>query len=160
FFLPTSRKSDTKPFSPGQVREFALQQPQYLHPIAFNGNTKLAASAGADKTISLWDTATGKEQFRLPEHKGPISHLALSPNGRCLASGTEEEKVWKLWDLNDQREHGSFTVDKHFHVSVPLVGPFSADGKYVLCQNEGTVSLVEVASKKTIAAFPLAEQAS
>lgn len=146
--------SDGKPFWPGQVKEFALHKQLYVHTVAFSGNGKVAASSGPNNSIALWDTATGVEQFRLPGHKGTVSHLSLSPNGRFLASGSVEEKAWKLWDLNDQRELATFSVDKQFHASVTLVGPFSADGKYVAaCQGDGKVGLVEIATRKTAVTF-------
>src|SRR5262249_37508088 len=93
-------------------------------------------------------------------HKGPISHLSLSPNGRFLASGSAEEKAWKLWDLNDRRDIAAFSVAKQFHPADPLVGPFSADGKYVLAQSETGVSLVEIATRKTTVTFSYPEHAT
>jgi serine/threonine protein kinase len=155
FGVGSRTKTDTKPFWPGQVQEFALHKQQYLHAIAFSGNSKVAASAGPNNGISIWDTATGSEQFTLPAQKGAISHLALSPNGRFLASGSSERKTWKLWDLNDRQELGSFTVDAVIHPGEPLAGPFTADGKYLLVrQAVGTVNVVEIAGKKTAVAFP------
>jgi serine/threonine protein kinase len=160
FGLGSRTKSDTKPFWPGQVQEFALHKQQYLHAIAFSGNSKVAASAGPNNGIAIWDTATGSEQFTLPAQKGAISHLALSPNGRFLASGSSEQKSWKLWDLNDRQELGSFTVDAVIHPGEAFVGPFSADGKYVAVrQATGTVSLVEVVSRKNAIMFPPIEGA-
>jgi serine/threonine protein kinase len=160
FGLGSRTKTDTKPFWPGQVQEFALHKQQYLHAIAFSGNSKVAASAGPNNGISIWDTATGSEQFTLPAQKGAISHLALSPNGRFLASGSSEQKSWKLWDLNDRQELGSFTVDAVIHPGEAFVGPFSADGKYVAVrQATGTVSLVEVVSRRNAVMFPPIEGA-
>jgi eukaryotic-like serine/threonine-protein kinase len=113
------------PFVPTQVGRLDLPPQHLLHVVAFGPEGRLAASSGDGtvRDIVVWDTASGKEKFRLSGHKEPVSYLAFSPDGPFLASGSVNEKTWKLWDLNTRQPLYSDKVDELF-----LLGPFSANG--------------------------------
>jgi WD40 repeat protein len=55
--------------------------------VAFAPGGKTLASGSFDRTVKLWDLATGKEQATLP-HTGPVYALAWSPDGLTLATGS------------------------------------------------------------------------
>ncbi len=55
------------------------------------------ASGSSDKTIRLWDVATGAETARLEGHTELGSALCLLPDGR-LASGSSDKTI-RLWDV-------------------------------------------------------------
>ena len=150
------RQGKEGPFAPQQLREFASPQRGTLHIVAFGPGGKLVAIAAdarvdGNHVISLVDTATGTEQFRLPGHKASVSHLAISEDGRLLASGSVTDKTWKLWDLNRRQELAAEAVEAVFHREEPLVGPFSPDSKYLLVHpRSGAIDLLELASKKRV----------
>jgi WD40 repeat protein/uncharacterized caspase-like protein len=56
--------------------------------VAFSPDGKVLASGHiADKTIKLWEVATGRELRTLTGHLSGVSSVAFSPDGKVLASG-------------------------------------------------------------------------
>ena len=53
-----------------------------------DGNTLI--SAGLDKKIRVWDIHTGRLHFEVVGHPYPINALALSSDGKVLASGSND----------------------------------------------------------------------
>ena len=58
-------------------------------------------SAGGDRYLRIWETATGKSVGTLLGHRGLVEALAISPDGKRLASGGVENEVM-TWDLASQ----------------------------------------------------------
>ena len=56
-----------------------------------------------DKTLKLWDVATGNELRNLAGHCEPVFSVAFSPDGRSALSGSLDKTV-KLWDVATGRE--------------------------------------------------------
>jgi dipeptidyl aminopeptidase/acylaminoacyl peptidase len=70
----------------------------HVFALALSPDGKILASAGQDKTISLWNVATGAELASLIGHEEPIRSLAFSPQGTVLASGSHDTTIL-LWDV-------------------------------------------------------------
>jgi len=58
---------------------------------------KTIATASADKTARLWDTATGQEIMTLRGHEADIYAVAFSPDSRILVTGSADRtaRVWR-----------------------------------------------------------------
>jgi WD40 repeat protein len=69
--------------------------PQYwAYRIAYAPDGKTVASIKGP-TIRLWDAATGNERFlEFAGHEGGVYAVALSPDGKLLASGGENIRLW------------------------------------------------------------------
>ena len=62
-----------------------------------------AVSAGGDRVIRVWDTATGTVALTLEGHQGAVHLLALSPAEDRLASAADDGTV-RIWELKRKAE--------------------------------------------------------
>ena len=61
---------------------------------------RLVATAGADRTIVVWDVRTNDVAATFTGHRDTVSCLAFRRNTRTLFSGSFDRTV-KIWNLDD-----------------------------------------------------------
>jgi WD40 repeat protein/beta-lactamase regulating signal transducer with metallopeptidase domain len=91
---------------------------------AWSPDSKTLATGSYDRTIKLWDAATGKVRATLAGHSGDVRALAFRPDGKLLASSSMDRTV-KLWDLESNAERAELTRHQKLVASIT----WSPDGK-------------------------------
>jgi WD40 repeat protein len=104
--------------------------PQYwAMRVAWSADGKTVASIkGA--TIRLWDPATGKERFLEYEgHQGGVNAVALSPDGKLLATGGENVRLWDPATAKPVRQIAAQGTSLAFSPDGKLLATAGGNGK-------------------------------
>lgn len=112
-----------------------------IYSIAFSPDNKLIASGSKDKTIKLWQVATGREIMSLEDHNDDITSIAISPDGKLIASGSKD-KTLKLWTLTS----GQLVSTVNHHQKIRAVA-FGSDSQIATGCSDGKIRLLKPQSK-------------
>ncbi|HIK10767.1 MAG TPA: serine/threonine protein kinase [Oscillatoriaceae cyanobacterium M33_DOE_052] len=113
-----------------------------VNAIAISPDNRLLVSGSADKTLKIWDLATGDQRQVLDHNGEQVSAVAVSPKGFTFASGGSDRTV-KLWGL----ESGKLLWTFEGHSGWVLAIAYSPDGNILASASaDGTVKLWELAS--------------
>jgi WD40 repeat protein len=107
---------------------------KFVGSVAFSGSGNLLAS-NTENTMRLWDLRTHKQIGApiLPSTHADhvdLDVVALTPDGRILASSDEFDNTIRLWDVHTRRQIGR-PLRNHTYSGV-LDLQFSADGQTLL----------------------------
>ena len=96
--------------------------------VAYSHSGSKLASASWDGTLSIWESATGREIARCTPNVGKVYNVAFAPDERTIAFGAHDGVV-RIWDaatggeiMTSQKAHGDESINSL---------RFSPDGRYV-----------------------------
>jgi WD40 repeat protein len=113
-----------------------------VNSIVFSSDGKQLASASGDRTVKLWDAASGKLLQMLEGHSESVNSVAFSPDGKQLVSASFDKTV-KLWDAAS----GVLLQMLEGHSEGVNCVAFSPDGKQLASASfDRTVKLWDAAS--------------
>jgi WD40 repeat protein len=138
--------------TPGPERTVVLNGVGVPIWVGFSGDGKTLAAYYFEKTVMLWDVASGKNVrtltidpvFNLPSWLDG-KHVAISPDGKTVAAGCQDKTIIKLWDVAS----GKNTATLEGHQDQVVVVAFSRDGKTLAsgcADKDKTIKLWDVAS--------------
>jgi WD40 repeat protein len=107
--------------------------------VVFSPDGLTLALAADDRTICLWDVASGRLLTTLTGHTNRIHTLEFSPDGTVLASGGQDRTV-RLWEVASGQELCKYSG----HWGRVAAVAFSADGK----------QLISASTDKSVASWP------
>ncbi len=119
------RAGDVVAWSPADGSRLAdlKGHPTAVWAVAISPDGSLAATAGYDGLIKVWDLASREATHDLTKHKGWVRSLAFSPDGSRLATAGEDGSV-VLWDPGSGAEIRTIAA----HEGAATCVAFSPDG--------------------------------
>ena len=107
---------------------------------------KLLATTSGDRTVRLWDTATGDKRGEpLTGHTDSVLGVAFSPDGKLLAT-TSADQTLRLWDTATGKPHGERLTG---HTDTVNRVAFSPDGALLAtASSDRTLRLWDTATGK------------
>lgn len=121
---------------PGGVLRHQASVPGADHSIywvVFRPGGDLLATGSGDRTVRLWDTATGEERQRLDGHTKPVYTLDFHPDGDLLVSGDTNGgvRMWRRaddWAGHELTEHTGAVYKVVFDATGDLLATGDSDG--------------------------------
>ena len=135
----SARLPDPQP-APKDVRQMAVSDDGLF----------LAVSAGASNVVSVWETNTGTNLFRLPSRASVVHELVFSPDSRTLALAGDDA----ILELRDART-GELRAALTGHEVAIVAAAFSPDGRTLVTQAGDWMKLWHLPTLREVGSLPI-----
>jgi WD40 repeat protein len=137
-----------EPALPPIVANVLKGHAELVYAVAFTADGKYVITASFDRTLKVWEVASGKEvkTFAGPQgHQNLVLSVAISPNGQMVASGGSDNQA-KIWDFPASAPLRDFA-----HTDAVNAVALSADGtKLAGAGKDGSIKLWNTADGKQL----------
>jgi WD40 repeat protein len=114
--------------------------------VAISPDSSFLASGSWDKTVKLWDFATGACLHTFEGHSNRVRCVAISPDSSLVASGSDDKTI-RIWHIADR----TLVCTLHGHKDWVTGVAFSPNGQRIASvSNDGVVRLWDVEEEKTV----------
>jgi len=124
-----------------------------IKSVLFTSDNKYLVSGGEDKTIKIWEAATGRE-IRTLRQSDKMTAFAVSPDNQKILAGDEKGNL-NLWDMITGKALGKFTGKAPGAVATIAISP---DGRHAVSTHYRDLVYWDMAKKKQIFVLDRNEQ--
>jgi WD40 repeat protein len=112
----------------------------YRNALALSPDGQWLATGSDDNTVRIFDTKSSREIARLP-HRGPIEHIAFSPNGRWVSTRSSVDETARVFEISTEIERALVHESYLYYAAA-----FTVDGKWVVTKenDDRTMTVLEV----------------
>ena len=116
-----------------------------IYSLVLSNDGKTLFSSGADKTIRVWNTATGQLKSTLKGHTDSVLALAITPSDRFLISGGADKTI-RIWDLTAPFSQPQIIASHDNWVTTLAITP---NGKYLVSGSaDSAIKLWDISTQK------------
>jgi WD40 repeat protein len=117
--------------------------------VAFSPDESRLVSVSKDKSVRVWDTATGQQLCVLTTHQAPVNLVCFRPGGALFATGDDAGKII-IWDAATYQ--AKYTLAAHAEGVTCLA--FAPNGQLVSGSYDTSVRLWDADTGKLVRAGP------
>lgn len=92
-------------YEPDETNPDAPRYSAAILAVAFGPHGKRVATASANGTARIWDTASKKSLQRLGGHRGAVKDVQFNPSGETLVTASTDDTA-RLWGVHDGQQIG------------------------------------------------------
>ena len=107
--------------------EVCIQNGSEVCSVAFSQDGSQVVSGSYDKTVRIWNAATGEVEAELRGHRGLVTSVAFAQDGSQVVSGSHDMSV-RIWNVTT----GEVEVELKGHTDRVTSVAFAQDGSQVV----------------------------